>query len=179
MSPSIAASDGFERIPPSSPSNDASVNRVYTQSTSTSGPTPAMSVPPPSTQTRNILESISDAFTPFDVQSSIVQPFQTETERDAQFERDLTSMLLDVMLEFYAWSAARPRGESEASGSAIEDRIGAVMKTQMEQGTFSSSLSRIFPFLRPPNLIEDTRKRLVNFITQVKTALDALTGNAF
>ncbi|KAF9494763.1 hypothetical protein BDN71DRAFT_1448562 [Pleurotus eryngii] len=94
---------------------------------------------------------------------------------------DFTSMLLDIMLEFHAWSAARPRGESEYSGQLIEQRIGRVMSIEMEQGRSSTStaLSRAyripFPFLRS-TLIEDTRRRLSDFIKQVKLALDALTG---
>lgn len=66
---------------------------------------------------------------------------------------EFTSMLLDIMLEFHAWSAARPRGESEHSGQLIEQRIGKVMAIEMEQGRSSTStaLSRAysipFPFL--------------------------------
>ncbi|KAJ8690838.1 hypothetical protein PTI98_012237 [Pleurotus ostreatus] len=153
-------SDDTGVLPASSPntstSTSASLNQVHTHLVQHATEKKQELKEPPLTQSRRVAETISAPFIPFDAEAAIVKPFQEETNRDTVFEREFTSMLLDIMLEFHAWSAARPRGESEYSGQLIEQRIGKVMSIEMEQ--------------------EDTRRRLSDFIKQVKLALDALTG---
>ncbi|KAF4568566.1 hypothetical protein AB1N83_010988 [Pleurotus pulmonarius] len=176
------SSDDIGVLPASSPNTSTSTNASLKQVRATEMKTkPHELKEPPLTQSRRVADTISAPFVPFDAETALVQPFQEETNRDTVFERELTSMLLDIMLEFHAWSASRPRGQSEHSGKIIEQRIGKVMSIEMEQGRSSTStaLSRAyslpFPFLRS-TLIEDTRRRLSDFIKQVKLALDALTG---
>lgn len=106
-------------------------------------------------------------------------------------------MLLDLMLEFHAWSTARPAHESDVTADALENEVKAVMELEKEQGMFSPSPSlslvgrpvfstdRHTPSscpLRTRELIyascfkERTRQRLNEFVTRIKLALAALTG---
>ncbi|CAL1699550.1 unnamed protein product [Somion occarium] len=102
------------------------------------------------------LDIISETFPPFDHRGKIVAPFDNETKRDAEFQESLSIMLLALMLEFHAWSSARPMQESDRTADALEKEINELMGTEKEQ--------------------EKTRQRLKDFVERIKMALAALTA---
>ncbi|KAI0078371.1 hypothetical protein K474DRAFT_1641767 [Panus rudis PR-1116 ss-1] len=116
-------------------------------------------------------DMIRQSFPPFDHRGTIVTPFDEESKRDAEFQEKLTEMLLELTLDFHAWSSARPLQESDRTADALEKEINELMEAEKEQGTFiapSSSLS----------FIEKTRQRLSEFVERIKMALAALTALA-
>ncbi|KAI0728976.1 hypothetical protein C8Q72DRAFT_875529 [Fomitopsis betulina] len=104
---------------------------------------------------RAITEVISTSYTPFDHRSSVVEPFDNESKRDVEFLEKLNVMLLELMLEFHAWSTARPAQESDTTADALEKEVKIVIELEKEQ--------------------EKTRQRLNDFVTRIKLALAALT----
>ncbi|KAF9816589.1 hypothetical protein IEO21_03990 [Rhodonia placenta] len=133
-----------------------------------SSPTPSKNAM--ASQKRPIAEIITEKFPPFDHRSAIVEPFDNETKRDAEFMEKLNTMLLELMLEFHAWSTARSAHESDKTADALEKEVKAVMELEQEQGMSSSSPSL--------SLVERTRQQLSDFVTRIKLALAALTGLA-
>ncbi|KAH9947501.1 hypothetical protein B0H21DRAFT_778458 [Amylocystis lapponica] len=107
---------------------------------------------------RAIAEVISETFPSFDHRSAVVEPFDNESKRDAEFLEKFNDMLLDLMLEFHAWSTARPTRESDRTAEELEKEINSVIEQEKEQ--------------------EKTRQRLNDFVTRIKLALAALTGLA-
>ncbi|KAI0656870.1 hypothetical protein C8Q70DRAFT_1006476 [Cubamyces menziesii] len=107
---------------------------------------------------RPLSEVLSATFPPFDQRAKVVAPFDDESKRDAEFARKLNSMLLELILDFHAWSAARPAHETDKAADALEKEIKGLQNTEQEQ--------------------EKTRQRLNEFITRIKLALAALTGLA-
>ncbi|GLB42352.1 hypothetical protein LshimejAT787_1103670 [Lyophyllum shimeji] len=122
-----------------------------TRSNQTQGTSPNKTV-----QNRPLSDIIGETFPPFDHQACIVTPFNNELNRDAAFERELSSMLLDAIIETHAWASTRPKHESSLAAQSIEQKIVSVMETEKEQ--------------------DKTRQQLNHFVTQIKTALAALTG---
>lgn len=53
-------------------------------------------------------------------------------------------MLLELTLEFHAWSTARPTQESDRTADVLEQEIKSVMEMEMEQGMFLSSAPTSF-----------------------------------
>lgn len=49
-------------------------------------------------------------------------------------------MLIELMLEFHAWSTARPAHESESTAQALEKEIMEVVAIENEQGRSSVPL---------------------------------------
>ncbi|KAI0327225.1 hypothetical protein GY45DRAFT_1284118 [Cubamyces sp. BRFM 1775] len=107
---------------------------------------------------RPLSEVLSATFTPFDHRAKVVAPFDDESKRDAEFARKLNSMLLELILDFHAWSAARPAHETDKAADSLEKELKGLQNTEQEQ--------------------EKTRQRLNEFITRIKLALAALTGLA-
>ncbi|KAF9010174.1 hypothetical protein BDQ17DRAFT_1347688 [Cyathus striatus] len=66
-------------------------------------------------------------------------------------------MLLDLILETHAWSAARPKHESQAAVQRFEAKISAVIDVENEQGTFASPLP--LPLPAPPSCLCSTPSR--------------------
>ena len=116
-------------------------------------------------------------------------------------------MLLELLLDFHAWSAARPAYQSDSTADSLEKEVKVLMETEREQGRYpraqstSPSTSSASPSLvgrRTSKLLltvgikprwtrrlipfsvstEKTRQRLNDFITRIKLALAALTGLA-
>ncbi|KAG5635507.1 hypothetical protein H0H81_011015 [Sphagnurus paluster] len=92
----------------------------------------------PTVQSRPLAEIIDETFQPFDHQTKIVAPFNNEMNRDLAFERELSSMILDTILETHAWASTRPKQESSLAAQNIEQKIVSVMETEKEQGMSSS-----------------------------------------
>ncbi|EIW55211.1 uncharacterized protein TRAVEDRAFT_39512 [Trametes versicolor FP-101664 SS1] len=105
---------------------------------------------------RPIGDMLSQQFAPFDHRSKVVAPFDDETKRDAAFIEKLNVMLLELILDFHAWSAARPMHESDRTADTLEKEVQTIREAEKEQ--------------------ELTRQRLNDFITRIKLALAALTG---
>ncbi|PCH35231.1 hypothetical protein WOLCODRAFT_139815 [Wolfiporia cocos MD-104 SS10] len=108
------------------------------------------------TEKQSISEIIAETFPPFDHRTAVVEPFDNESKRDAEFLEKLNVMLLELVLEFHAWSTARPMHESDRTADALEKEVKAVVELEKEQ--------------------EKTRQRLNDFVTRIKLALAALTG---
>ncbi|OBZ67771.1 hypothetical protein A0H81_12477 [Grifola frondosa] len=164
-----------------------------------SSPSPSLYAPSKSqghSQKRAIAEVISETFPPFNHRTVVVEPFDNEAKRDADFTEKLNVMLLELLLDFHAWSTSRPTHESDQTADTLEKDIKAVIEMEKEQGMFSPPTSvptslvgtRIFlafSLLASLDLcLEDAdyflkrknRQRLNDFVTRIKLALAALTG---
>ncbi|KAF8068884.1 hypothetical protein FPV67DRAFT_1561674 [Lyophyllum atratum] len=124
-------------------------------------------------QHRPLSDIIGETFPPFDHQACIVTPFNNELNRDLVFERELSSMLVNAILETHAWASTRPKHESSLAAQTIEQKIVLVMETEKEQG-MSLSPPQLSPLCI--GIVDKTRQQLNQFVTQIKTALAALTG---
>ncbi|TBU51177.1 hypothetical protein BD310DRAFT_963153 [Dichomitus squalens] len=127
-----------------------------------------------STSKRPITDILSETFPPYDDQAELVTPFDNETKRDAEFLEKLNSMLLELIIEFHAWSSARPMHESDQMADVLEKEIKGLRNIESEQGTSSAPIYFSIPSASPSK----TRQRLYEFITRIKLALAALTGLA-
>ncbi|TFK88474.1 hypothetical protein K466DRAFT_575339 [Polyporus arcularius HHB13444] len=108
--------------------------------------------------TRPNSEVFAEKFPSFDHRAQVVSPFEQELKRDVEFIEKLNAMLLELVIDFHAWSAARPVFESDKTADVLEKEVKSLVDTEKEQ--------------------EKTRQRLNKFITQIKLALVALTGLA-
>ncbi|KAJ3788495.1 hypothetical protein GGU10DRAFT_286195 [Lentinula aff. detonsa] len=133
---------------------------------------------PVSGKDRPLTEVISEKFAPFDHNRLVVGPFTEETTRDANFEQELGTLLLDAILETHAWAAARPKFESHLTVQRLENKISDVMEVESTQGmAFAPDV--LFPIITlysAYHLIERTRQDLNEFVIRMKSALAALTG---
>lgn len=64
-------------------------------------------------------------------------------------------MLLELMLEFHAWSTVRPTHETESTAKALEKEMRSIVETEDEQGRSSISLP-------PPNSLVGRRRSTVS-----------------
>ncbi|KAF8586600.1 hypothetical protein K439DRAFT_1408508 [Ramaria rubella] len=112
------------------------------------------------TKKEGIEDILSRPFDPLNV-GSITSAYDTESAKLPEFEAGMSKMLLSAMLEVRAWATARPIAEQDATGDALTIRLKEVQKTHDEQGRFC--------------FFEQTRLRLLNFISSIKSALAALT----
>ncbi|KDQ58435.1 hypothetical protein JAAARDRAFT_128837 [Jaapia argillacea MUCL 33604] len=110
---------------------------------SASQPSPSLS------QKRNLTDIVSDKFPEFDHRSVVVNPFDEEAKRDTEFHQKLNEMLLDLMMEFHAWSTARPAQEANQAAETLEREIKAIMDLEKEQGRSSLQSSSVAFFGRP------------------------------
>lgn len=108
-----------------------------------------------SNRSRALSEVVEGAFPSFDHQAAIVGPFEEETNRDQTFEQEIGQLILDLVLETHAWAAARPKHESQFAVGKFEKKIADIMEIEKEQ--------------------DRTRARLLEFMRQMKNAVDALT----
>ncbi|KAJ3516758.1 hypothetical protein NLJ89_g919 [Agrocybe chaxingu] len=125
-----------------------------------------------------LADIIAQQFPPFDAQNLVVNPFEERAKKDATFEEELSAMLLDCMLEFHAWSSARPKHEASLASQSLEEQISQIMETEKQQGMSSptpSSSSSLRSFYRH-RIVERTRAKLGEFVERMKTALAALTS---
>ncbi|KAF9269662.1 hypothetical protein L218DRAFT_850171 [Marasmius fiardii PR-910] len=163
-----SSSENAESPPrPRSSSKESSQSKANSKNHGKAAPSSASSHFKPQTPAhadRPLSEIISEPFTPFDHHASVVDPFTREMARDANFEKELGTMILDIVLETHAWSLARPKYESQIAILKLEQKVSDVVEIEKEQGMFLSPSS------------EKTRKSLMEFVTHMKTALAALTG---
>ncbi|KZT25719.1 hypothetical protein NEOLEDRAFT_1092207 [Neolentinus lepideus HHB14362 ss-1] len=128
-------------------------------------------------QQRTVLEVVEERFPPFDHRSAVVDPFEEENRRDAQFREKLNEMLLNLMIEVHAWSTARPASETNQNIESLEKEINNIMTIENEQGM---SPSPSLTFIGRPTFrslaLQQTRQRLGEFVNRIKIALAALTG---
>lgn len=102
-------------------------------------------------------------------------------------------MLLELILDFHAWSAARPMHESDRTADTLEKEVQTIREAEKEQGRSPTSPpacvaptprfvgrrtahTRLDAYMLTAPLVELTRQRLNDFITRIKLALAALTG---
>ncbi|KAJ8082852.1 hypothetical protein PM082_008709 [Marasmius tenuissimus] len=153
----LANSDGETAPAPakaskeSTPQNQAKNHTRPTSSSSSSVVKPRTA---PLEKDKPLGELIGEPFPSFDHQATVVDPFTQEMGRDATFEQELGTMLLDLILETHAWSSARPRHESQMAVQKLEQKITDVLEVEKEQ--------------------EKTRNNLNEFVNRMKTALAAL-----
>ncbi|KAI0090337.1 hypothetical protein BDY19DRAFT_939669 [Irpex rosettiformis] len=99
---------------------------------------------------------VMQSFPEFDHRGTIVKPFDVEGKRDSEFQDKLSKMVIELMLDFHAWSTSRPVHETETTADALEKEVNVIMEIEKEQ--------------------EKTRQRLNEFVNRIKMALAALTG---
>ncbi|KAH8101126.1 hypothetical protein BXZ70DRAFT_110447 [Cristinia sonorae] len=150
----------------------------------------------------NLVESsatdmVTRPFPIFNHVNAIVQPFDTEAKRDDEFHQRLNAMLLELVIDFHAWSSARPAKEAERNADMLEREINGLLETEKEQGMCSTSELVSLLIGMPMSIhhrglyicafmlltlyllfIERTRQRLNDFVVRIKLALAALTGLA-
>ena len=65
---------------------------------------------------------------------------------------ELNQMLLDLILEFHAWSTSRPEFESASAGDALLDETQSIMNIEREQGMslFSFGMGVTIQYLHHP-----------------------------
>ncbi|KAI8976718.1 hypothetical protein BD414DRAFT_467136 [Trametes punicea] len=126
------------------------------------------------THKRPLSAILSETYVPFDHSSKVVTPYEDEAKRDAEFLAELNTMLLELILDFHAWSTARPTHESDKAADSLEKEIRRIREIEQEQGR--SSLFQPQCTAAAPRL--KTRQKLHDFITRIKLALAALTGLA-
>lgn len=61
-------------------------------------------------------------------------------------------MIIELMLEFHAWSTCRPVKESDRTADILEKEINKIMETELEQGRSSESTSSACFIGRPMSL---------------------------
>ncbi|KAJ7583063.1 hypothetical protein C8J56DRAFT_240345 [Mycena floridula] len=117
-------------------------------------------------QNQSLAELVGHSFPSFDHQSLVVGPFTDEGLRDVDYEKTLSDMILDLILEVHAWGTSRGKHETNIAMQTFEKRIGDVIDQEKEQGMFRF-------------LFEESRQRLNEFVTRMMKALEALTGFGF
>lgn len=105
-------------------------------------------------------------------------------------------MIIELMLEFHAWSTSRPIHEAETTADTLEKEVNNIMETEKEQGRYLHPLPLRNCFIGRPMFFapisshfylhicnadrllpeEKTRQRLNDFVERIKMALAALTG---
>ncbi|KAH8113923.1 hypothetical protein DFH11DRAFT_283148 [Phellopilus nigrolimitatus] len=81
--------------------------------------------------------ALAEPFASFAHQDVLVRPYDDELRRDVDFQEQLHQLLLELVLEFHAWSTSRPELESTAAGDALFEETQAVLNTEREQGMLS------------------------------------------
>ncbi|KAL5523129.1 hypothetical protein ACEPAF_1396 [Sanghuangporus sanghuang] len=107
--------------------------------------------------------TLAKPFTPFAHQDLIKEPYEDDMRRDDEFKEQLHQQLLDLILEFHAWSTSRPDSETASAGEALVEEARVIQRLEEEQGMWSI-------------LFDQTRIRLVEFVARIKAALATLTG---
>ena len=172
----------------------------------------------PSATKSSVSELTTEKFSSFDHRGNVIAPFEDESKRDEEFQEsgymrslgsprgalaqrmfaEMNNMLLGLMLEFHAWSTARPTHESDSTAESLEMEINKIIETENEQGRFSVLLlpplslvgtrrsTVMTPFTWAEKFIhsctdtmflkEKTRQRLNEFVDRIKMALAALTS---
>ncbi|KAF8889700.1 hypothetical protein BD779DRAFT_326329 [Infundibulicybe gibba] len=123
-------------------------------------------------QPRPVLDIISESFPPFDCGTTILGPYEAETLRDAKFEAELSSMILDTLIESHAWSVGRPKSESLNVERDLEPKINSIIEIEKEQGMSTP----LHPYRFSSTIVEKTRAQLNQFVIQMKSALATLTS---
>ncbi|KAL5499008.1 hypothetical protein ACEPAH_1526 [Sanghuangporus vaninii] len=107
--------------------------------------------------------TLAKPFMPFAHQDLIKEPYEDDMRRDDEFKEQLHQQLLDLILEFHAWSTSRPDSETASAGEALVEEARVIQRLEEEQGMWSI-------------LFDQTRLRLVEFVARIKAALATLTG---
>jgi len=117
---------------------------------------------------RNATDIATDKYQPFDHLTTVVQPFETEGSRDVEFQQKTNKALLDLVLEFHAWAAAKPIREHERATELLEKEVNFIIEKEKTQGRCP---------VTPKSCLEQTRAMLLDFIKSVRSALTALGVN--
>ncbi|KAI1786730.1 hypothetical protein LXA43DRAFT_1032672 [Ganoderma leucocontextum] len=129
-----------------------------------------------STARTTVTAILSESLPSFDHGAQVVTPFENETKRDAEFLEKLNTMLLELIIDFHAWSAARPAHEGEKMADLLEKEVKTLRDAEKDQGTSAPPPSPSPSPSASVSVVEQTRQRLHDFITRIKLALAALTG---
>jgi hypothetical protein len=71
------------------------------------------------------------------------------TRTQCNFE-ELNKMIIELMLDFHAWSTSRPTQENDTTADTLEREINSIMETEKEQGRFLSSSPSCSCFIGRP-----------------------------
>ncbi|KAF6743873.1 hypothetical protein DFP72DRAFT_107398 [Ephemerocybe angulata] len=150
-----------------------------------------------SAKPQSISELAETPFEQFDSNEEIGRPFHQSISDDADFQRELTTRLVSVILETHAWMSSRPRFERDNQLVRLTDDIKRIQDVEEQQGMSSSSHrpsgSRSRPIstssFSPQNyepepgghgdvstahLMAAAREKLVQFVRHFTTAIQAL-----
>lgn len=101
---------------------------------------------------RNATDIVAEKHQPFDHITAVVQPFEIEGSRDAEFHQstrttpttrdsltdtaplEIDEALLDLVLEFHAWAASKPAREHEKTAELFEKGINSIIEKEKAQG---------------------------------------------
>ncbi|KAF9787951.1 hypothetical protein BJ322DRAFT_593424 [Thelephora terrestris] len=114
---------------------------------------------------RNATDVVAEKHQPFDHLTTVVQPFETEGSRDVEFQQKINKVLLDLVLQFHAWAAAKPTREHESATELLEKEVNFIIEKEKSQGRCS---------VPSRSCVEQTRAMLGDFIKSVRSALAAL-----
>ncbi|EJC99261.1 uncharacterized protein FOMMEDRAFT_160864 [Fomitiporia mediterranea MF3/22] len=99
--------------------------------------------------------ALAEPFPPFARQEVLENPFEDESRRDMEFQErknnitttnnnvsttwKLHQQILELILEFHAWSTSRPDHESSVTGHALFEEARSIQKVEEEQGMWNFS----------------------------------------
>ncbi|KAK7676165.1 hypothetical protein QCA50_020876 [Cerrena zonata] len=125
---------------------------------------------------RGVSEIITDVFEPFDHRGKIVTPFDSENKRDADFQEKLSLMLLELMLDFHAWSSARPLHESDKTADRLEKEINELIETEKDQD--SSTVEGVYRSDQDGSCCSDCSHSLICLLLLPPVFRPSLSGTA-
>lgn len=127
--------------------------------------------------------------------STVREPFDDPSHGlTSIFTPETNKALLDLILEFHAWAAAKPIREHEKATELLEKEVNFIIEKEKAQGRCSviprsclgtrcvvqtvSSRLVSFSCVTPADVLkEQTRAMLLDFIRSVRSALTALGVN--
>ncbi|KDN42943.1 hypothetical protein RSAG8_06469, partial [Rhizoctonia solani AG-8 WAC10335] len=117
-----------------------------------------MPISSPAQTPRDSQDLTDDINAPFPVlnHEALTEPYNTDQNNQADFEREGAEGIMRLMMNIRAWAEARPAHEAAQEKEHLVSEIRQVENREREQ--------------------ELTRQRLVGFVASVKSALENLQG---
>ncbi|EUC53765.1 hypothetical protein RSOL_017180 [Rhizoctonia solani AG-3 Rhs1AP] len=112
----------------------------------------------PAPTPRDSQDSVDDINAPFPVlnHETITDPYNSDQNNQADFEREVAEGIMRMMMNIRAWAEARPAYEAAQEKERLVSEIRQIEEREREQ--------------------ESARQRLVGFVASVKSALENLQG---
>jgi len=88
--------------------------------------------------------------------NALLSEYDNDFNKDAAFEAEFTTRMMDILLETRAWALARPHLETERHGLLLLEEVKSIQAAEAEQ--------------------DRMRQGLVQFVQNIKSALAALAS---